>query len=189
MIRKYFIYLFFILLTSSLFCQSIQFFREKIVMEISESDCHLKGIYYLKNETDKPTTKNLFYPFIINERLPYPDSVKVIDFVSNETIDFLDSKKGVYFTVHIPKLSIKIFQVDYYQKTLLNEMEYILTTTKFWGKPFDIAEYEIIIPANYKIKYLSMDFTDKKVENNKHILYLMKRNFMPEKNFFVKWEE
>ena len=189
MFKFFFIYILLIFSSANLFSQDVQFFREKIVMEIFDSGCHLKGIYYLKNETEKPIVKNLFYPFIVNEKLPYPDSIKVVDWVDKEAIDFRNSLKGIFFTAYIPKLSIKIYQVDYYQKAPHNYMEYILTTTKFWGNPFDIAEYEIKIPLRYKIKYLSMNYLDKNVENGKQILYVMKKEFMPGKNLIIKWED
>lgn len=171
------------------FAQAPQFFREKIEVIVEKEDyCQLKGIYYFKNISEKIIEQVLFYPFVINDELPYPDSIKVVNMRDNKPVPFTKSKKGIFFSIQIPPKSIYAYNVNYYQKTPACSMEYILTTTKTWNRPLDQAEFIIKIPLSFNLISLSMKFNKKVDTGDKTIYYIIRKNFMPETNLLIKWE-
>ncbi len=176
-----------IFITSRLFSQSIDFFQEEIDINVNDNNCTVTGKYYFKNLSSKGIKKSLYYPFFIDTNSLYPDSITVIDFAKNENIDFRKSKKGVFFSVFVEPKSVSIIEVFYKQKTLSNKMEYILTTTKVWGKPLEFAKFKIKIPKKYKLKHISYKY-DKNLEQKEHNIYkITKKDFLPEKNLIIKW--
>ena len=66
-------------------------------------------------------------------------------------------------------------------------MEYILTTTKKWGRPLEFIEFIIKIPESYQLINLSFPYLYRKNENQNNFYYIKKENFMPEQNLMVEW--
>ena len=178
----------FIFLAVNVYCQSVQFFREKIELHIYDSYCNLKGYYYFKNISKKEISTILYYPFVVNDELPYPDSVSIKELVNNTEVDFLVSEKGIRFPLHIPEKSIIIYEINYFQRTPANKMEYILTTTQKWKRPLFEAEYIITIPNNTKLYIKSFSFDKKKYLDDRNIYYMKKKNFMPKENLIISWK-
>jgi len=66
--------------------------------------------------------------------------------------------------------------------------EYILTTTKEWNKPLAEAEYAIKIPKKFKLAFNSLGYDDKILNKGFTVYELKKNNFMPDKNFKIRWD-
>ena len=177
-----------ILSSSQIYCQSIQFIREKIELHIFDSYSHVKGTYYFQNIGSENTSQNLYYPFVVNNDLPYPDSISIRDSLTNKIIDCKYSDLGVTFALQVPAKSIVIYTVHYYQRTPANMMEYILTTTQRWKQPLIKAEYLITAPLHLKIKFLSMQFELLKKNKERTFYFNKEINFMPVENIIIKWK-
>ena len=169
--------------------QSFDFMREKIEIKVKDSHCHLRGEYYFKNPSNKPLARRLYYPFIINKDMPFPDSVSVVDSLNGDIIPFARSDSGVSFTINIPAKSIVIYVVNYYQQTPAKKMEYILTTTQTWGKPFVQAEYIVRLLPHLKLIFCSLPLKLKNDNLKNPQFYVKKENYMPDKNLLIKWKE
>lgn len=175
--------------TLALFSQPIDFFQEEIDINVNDNNCAVTGKYYFKNVSSKGIKKSLYYPFFIDTNSLYPDSIVVTDFVRNKNIKFKKLEKGVSFSIYIESKSISIIEVFYKQKTLSNKMEYILTTTKFWGKPLELAKFNIKLPKKYKLEYISYK-QDENLEQKEHNIYkITKKDFLPEENLIIKWNK
>jgi hypothetical protein len=176
-------------ITSGLFSHSIDFFQEEIDINVHDNNCTVTGKYYFKNVSSKGIKKSLFYPFFIDKNSLYPDSINIIELAKNENIDSKKSKKGVFFSIYIKPKSVLIIEVFYKQKTLSNKMEYILTTTEVWGKPLELTKFNIKIPKKYKLKHISYKYDEILEQKENNIYRINKKDFLPEKNLIIKWQE
>ncbi|MBI4810720.1 MAG: hypothetical protein HY800_04630 [Ignavibacteriales bacterium] len=166
----------------------MQFIRERIEIHVQDNNCCLKGQYYFTNNTSTILQRTVYYPFIVSEALPFPDSIVVNDMGNCKTLPFLKSRSGILFSISIPPKTTNMYEVMYFQRTLDYFMEYILTTTHQWGKPLMRGEYVVDIPSKYKLKYISMRY-DREEDHDGDISYIIHReNFMPEKNLIIRWE-
>ena len=181
------ILLFILLFFSIMPAQNLQFFRERIELNVNGATCTVNGFYYFKNESGKAVKHTLYYPFVVNDSLPYPDSISVSNYFNQKSIGFQKTKEAIRFSVSVPAKSIMAYKVTYRQQTPARKMEYILTTTKFWGKPFQIAEYLIILPDSLTLTFSSLKNLKKLVVNGKVQHYIRLENYLPGKNFIIKW--
>jgi len=170
------------------FSQKLEFVRERIEIHAGDSLCSLNGRYYFKNNESYAMERTLFYPFAVNDGLPFPDSVFVRDLESGALVPFMRSGDGVIFAINIPPQAEKGYDVVYCQRTPQFTIEYLLTTTQKWGKPLERGEYVVHLPVSHKLKYISMNY-DTSEEHDGEIVYMICRdNFMPEENLIVQWE-
>lgn len=172
----------------SLLGQPISFIKERIEIIVDEGYCKLVGTYYYENKGLEETEMNLFYPFVIDENLPFPDSIIVKNTLSSEIVRHYKTNYGVYFKIKVPPLSTEVYEVCYYQKTLANRMEYIITTTKKWGEPLREADFLFRLPLKYNIESLSYEYDKKESDDIYTTYYVNKINFMPEHDLVLSWK-
>ncbi|HEX2867421.1 MAG TPA: hypothetical protein VHO03_10285 [Ignavibacteriales bacterium] len=189
--RHLFILLFFavFVLPVKYFSQELRFFREKIQIEVKKDECILTGIYYFANKSGITASHNLYYPYIVNDSLPLPYKAEVKDLKSGNKIASISTAKGIIFAVNAASHDTSIVEVKYYQKTPMHMMEYILTTTKEWGTSFDMAEYSVKLPAGYRLLSMQPQFENEKKSNKYRTFFTLKRNYLPQHNFVIKWKE
>lgn len=167
------------------YAQSLQFFGEKIEVTIHEKYAEVNGNYHLRNNSLQPIRRTLFYPFTINQNLPYPDSISVT--LNKASIPFQRKNDGIIFSMEIAPDSIEVYEVYYSQKTPANEMEYILTSTQRWQKPLRFAEYIIKLPQQLLLKYLSLNPSEMAVDGEYEIYRVFRNDYMPKTNLIVEW--
>ena len=135
--------------------QSIEFFQEEIEIVVGKEHCTVYGTYYFKNLNPEEINQMIYYPFFISDSLPYPDSIRVIDPIKNSNIHYKKKNNGILLSIYMAGESLTVIKVIYIQKTAANYMEYILITTRKWGKPLEKADFIIKIPIPYRFKYCS----------------------------------
>jgi hypothetical protein len=178
-----------ILWITTLLPQSLHFMQEEIEITIGKENCIVKGKYYFSNPGLDALNRAIYYPFYIDDSTLYPDSITVTDATKNERINFAKVNKGVTFAIHLDPESVAIIEVTYLQKTLAKKMEYILTTTRKWGKPLEAAEFLIKIPAFYQLKYISLEY-DRMIKEHGFCIYkIARKEFYPDQNLIISWEE
>ena len=169
------------------YSQQTKFVREKIEINLDSARFHINGDYFFKNTSTTPIKRNLFYPFPIDSCLTYPDPINIFSVQKHENISFLRVKKGIFFSIEIPPQKTVLYKVFYSQSTVNNKAEYILTTTKKWGKALEKADFIIKIPSELELKFLSYDY-DEIEKIDEYLIYkIHKENFMPQKNLIVEW--
>ena len=169
--------------------QNLRFCRERIEIELNGDYCVLNGTYYFKNEAKSAMEQILFYPFVISRELPYPDSISVWEAATNQRVEYSRSDDGISFRVSVPAQSFSVYKVSYRQRTPTAYMEYILTTTADWRKPLEIAEYQIKVPRNLALVYLSLPGVSSSKRGGESIYYVRKEHYMPAANIIVRWTE
>lgn len=176
----------FFFLSGNFYSQSLSFIKERIEMTISDSSFTIAGKYFFLNKNNKQFTTTLFYPFVINENVGFPDSISIKN-KNSIPISYTKSKKGIFFTIKALPKDTSEFSAFYRQRNLIKKAEYILTTTQNWNIPLQKAEYIVNLPYNLKLKSISLQ-PDSIKNNLSYKTYLItKENFMPLVNLVVEW--
>lgn len=184
---KAFLFLLLFIFSKSGYSQLPQFVGEKIEITLDSARFHINGDYFFKNTSSTPIKRNLFYPFPIDSGFSFPDSISVFSNQKNENISFIQVKNGISFPLEIPPKETVLFNVFYSQSTVNNKAEYILTTTKKWGKALEKAEFIIKIPSELELKFFSYEY-DEFEKTDEYLIYkINKENFMPNKNLIMEW--
>ena len=172
----------------SLPAQSLQFYGEKIEISILGDNALVTGEYYFRNNTSQSIRRTLYYPFVINQNLPWPDSISVNQVSEKKSLTFRKAKEGILFTLQVPADSTVIYKVTYRQQTPSQMMEYILATTQKWGYPLVFAEYSIILPEKFELLDISLAPDSRQVINHKQIIKINRQNYLPTKNLTLYWK-
>jgi hypothetical protein len=182
------IFLFILLLSFGLCWGNIAEFKREIVqINIAEGKAEVTGKYWVK-AIKAPARLKIFYPFP-RDNYFYPDEISVI-YNDTQKLDMTVNRdsQGVCFELILPDTNTVPFTVSYSQRLKGNEFRYILSTTKSWGKPLEIAEFIINVPIS--LKRQSISYQPDNVEINERTLrYLIKREkFWPEQDLIITWE-
>jgi hypothetical protein len=168
--------------------QQLSFYRENITMKIQGQNFYVSGTYYFSQ--DQSGIKQLYYPFPVNDLLGNPDSVYLFDLTNNAPIEpTVQDSSGLLFLADFSKYSDLSIQISYRQPLFGNKAEYILETTKVWGKPFREATYQLIIPKSLIITRFAIAPDDFIVTDQEKIYTWKKYNYMPERNMVFEFSE
>lgn len=170
------------------FSQGINFFREDITIKILPEECEITGIYYFANTTDYKLLNNLYYPFFNDSTLSVlPDKYSVKNLITGENLKYIKQGSGLMFPVISAPGDTVIIEVIYSQLTPYQSMEYILTTTKYWGNPFDEASYSVLCPKEFQLIAMYPEYDSISIEENVNTYHVVRNNFLPVNNFSIKW--
>ena len=179
---------FFIILFFSIdvYCHPLEFIQEDISFSIQDSFFCVDGIYYICNVTDKPVNNILFYPFPIDSLYGIVDSVLIYNLTDTIPLEIIKRKEnGFSFKISLEPFRVGKYKIFYRQKLNGNKAEYILTTTKYWGKPLQIANFQLDIPNHIKIDSLSFEPDSIYVNQDINKYFWQMIDFMPDKNFII----
>jgi len=159
----------------------VQFYGEKVNITLDYNEITVEGLYYFRN-TNKACQVMILYPFPIALSYSYPYFIHV------EEKKYKQSNKGIYWTMSFKEYNEQqTVRVVYKQKISNCKAEYIVTTTKKWGKPLDFAEFYIDIPE-YFDNFVSSYQLKECVSNKKRRFYSYKKQlFWPDNNFIFTW--
>ena len=170
----------------------IDFYKEDIVLSVSDSHAAVSGSYWFRNSTEKHVPYPVSFPFYVDSTSLFPDSISA--YVKNDSlitqIPFMKYKIAKSIGIRVPMTAkgTTIWHLDYSQKILSSHARYILTSTAAWGKPLQEATYKFIVPATFDSVRVwpkadtVYDLGDQKV-------YLSYRtNFMPKRDMEIYWK-
>jgi len=188
-IRKTALILFFLIGCQFLSAQSVDFFREYIEIEIEPPLCNVMGFYYFKNNASMPVDRTIYYPFVVTKFISYPCDITITNMNDSTNISFVKTDSAALFRLHLEPRSITQVKVVFSQKTKAQQFEYILTTTRKWGKSLDQAEYRVTHPASIEVNMHPSGLFKKTFLNGKISHYIQHKNFMPRSNLIINWSE
>lgn len=169
--------------------QPVEFFRERIEIEVADSSCTVNGTYFFRNPSTSSFNLPVFYPVVLNDSLPFfPDHFIVYNEVTGRELPFHTSSNGIHFNLFCEGLSITIFRVSYRQHTPKSMMEYILTTTQNWGKPLEKAVYVIYMPSYLHLTACSLQPDQISKQDGLLVYTTTKTSFLPRRNLKLYWE-
>lgn len=161
--------------------QDISFFKENITMKLEKKTFYVSGNYFLRTTGDQSIT--LVYPFPVDSLYGETDSLRIFNLTTNRIVEPLTVKKeAAVLKVDFGGNSEVEILIAYRQKLLGNRAEYILETTRAWKKPFEQADYELIVPEGLKVNTFSIAPDESIPAGSETIYYWTRRNFMPEVN-------
>jgi len=187
MTNKFILLLFFCI--SLLYAEDLSFFREDIDFKIDETYFYVDGIYYFQNNSDNELKRILFYPIPQDSLYGKVDSIYAVGINDSENKIVKINNKGAFFKVDIPPQKSRAINISYKHRLFGNKAEYILTTTKKWGKPLKEVNYIFSVPQKIIIDSLSYMPDSLKTIQNNHIFYYKKKNFMPQKNMIILFHQ
>jgi hypothetical protein len=169
--------------------QPLNFYKEKIVIDVQEYFCNLSCNYFFVNNDSLISNTTILYPFIVNDSLPFPQKISVKNENDNTFLKFVKEPMGILFQIHVQPKDTVVITVDFTQQTPYKMMEYILTTTSEWKMPLKEADYIIKLHENLQLVSSSLGYDSTKTDNKLSYFYLHKKNFMPDKNLLINWRE
>lgn len=186
MVLRFYIVLF-VLVSLPIKAQNIRFYKEDIVFQLTRDTFEVSGDYFFKNDTAADVNKSIFYPIYTDSLIATFESVFVYDNQLNQFIKFTKNNAGIFFNITIPAYGSTKIKISYKQKHYGNYAIYILTSTKSWGKPLELANYSLI-SNNLKIKTFTLK-PDKEINfSNKDIYIWSRKEFYPENDFLIEYE-
>ena len=163
------------------------FYRENINITVKDYIADVEGYYYFFNNSVDDTKIALAYPFPINEELKFPSALYVFDNTHKNELPYRKREKSISFPVPISALDSTIVLINYTQECTNNYFEYIITSTKYWGKPLELAEFTIEIDSSLKLISHSYDFDSTYQKKDKSYYYFKRENFFPDENIYLSW--
>lgn len=178
-----------ILLLSFGLCRgNIAEFKSEIVqINITAERAEVAGKYWVK-AIKAPARVKILYPFP-RDKYFFPNEVSVI-YNDTQKLDMTINRdsQGVCFELILPDTNTVPFTVSYSQRLKGNEFRYILSTTKSWGKPLEMAEFIINIPISLKRQSISYQPDNVELDDST-LRYIIKREqFWPEQDLIITWE-
>ncbi len=178
------------LLLSPLFlkAQSLRFYREDIELSLHSDTFYVNGLYYYRNMDTTAVKTTLYYPYAENTSLGKVGWIRASNLSAGNDSDAIphSGQKGAWIRLQVAPRDTTILKVQYAQKILGNQAEYIIVTTKKWDRPLDMANYVIKIPDDrYSLDSLSYQPDTCFHPKNERVCVFTKEHFMPDRNIIV----
>lgn len=162
------------------------FFREEITIELFDSLVSVTGIYYYQNNKSHDLNIDMFYPFPQHDTYGKVDHVFAFE-MQDTLVNVLKktTPEAALIELTIPAFQQKTLCIGYTQEVLSKKAEYIVTTTKAWGKPVNLASFELVVPSYYRVDSLEYIPYDTLISRDKTYYYFREVNFWPDKEFEI----
>ena len=175
--------IFFGLLVNELRAQSsIDFSSEFIDFKIDERHFTINGLYTFINNTTNNISFPIAFPFAGETDLV--DSIRLYDVTLLKELSFKKLNRGISFKVFLLAHDTALINI-FYRQPLEEKNTYILTTTKYWGKPIEKAKYSLTTKSDLNIISFSINPDSMKIENNQKTYFWEKNGFTPKVDFDV----
>jgi hypothetical protein len=175
-----------VLFSGNTFSQIPDFFREDLTFIIDDSSFTVTGYYYFLNTSEENEKVDMLYPF--PQRSVYGKVTDVYAYIygnplKNALLHYNDNVAMI--NLEVKAGSTSMLRIGYTQELLGTRAEYILTSSKSWGKSLKEVNYTLIAPESFQIDSLSYppDFSNTK--SGKTMYYYHKEDFMPDREFEV----
>jgi len=177
---------------STAFTAPVDFFREEITLEVSDSVATVHGVFYFRNNTDRDRLFPIVFPFYTDSLTSFPSEIKAFMISDAETTvvnyEALLERGATRMAIPMKPKGVTVWYLDYTQKIKSSHARYILTSTAAWKKPLEEATYYFVVPVEYNIVSVWPEPDDTEIASEKKILKCEKRNFMPERDMEIIWE-
>jgi hypothetical protein len=101
---------------------------------------------------------------------------------------FVRESAGVAWRLTFGPREEKAVRVEYVQGIRQRKAIYIVTTTKQWMRPIELAEFEFRVPAALEGVRLSFEPDRTEVLGDTVVYRLARTQFMPDSDLTVTWE-
>lgn len=169
----------------------IRFYREYVTVEPSAHATRVSALYYFRNESDRAVSQGIRYPFPVDRTHLYPDVVRVWEVAGDELrpMGFVHRPPHALWKMDLEPLGEKLVRVDYVQEIREPRAIYIVTTTREWKRPIELAEFEFRVPAGLGDFSLSFAPDSRTTTGDTIVCYVRYEDFLPDEDLVVTWEE
>jgi hypothetical protein len=159
----------------------VHFAREEIAMDVRPGVLEVRGTYHFTCSAREPLVASMFYPFPLDSTHLYPDSIDI------RQHGFQKQDSGVSFRMRFRPNAEDSFFAYYRQPLRVNSATYIVTTTRKWNRPIDVARFRVTVPASFKDVKLTFK-ADSVVKTDSLVSYFfMRKRFFPDRDVTVTW--
>ncbi len=168
----------------------VRFVREYVMVEPSEGWTRVVGIYLFRNDSDTPCGIGMRYPFPIDRGHLYPTRIRVHEERDGvlEPMGFVRENAGIAWRLTFGPREERVVRVEYVQGICERKAIYIVTTTKQWMRPIELAEFEFRVPAALEGVRLSFEPDRTEVVGDTVVYRMARAQFMPDSDLTVTWE-
>jgi len=150
-------------------------------MDVRPGTLEVLGMYHFKSSAKEPLVASVFYPFPLDSTHLYPDSIDI------RQHGFQRQDSGVSFWMRFQPNAEDSFFAYYRQPLRVNSATYIVTTTRKWKRPIDLARFRVTVPAGFKDVNLTFK-PDSVARSDISVSYFFSRKrFFPDKDVTVTW--
>ncbi len=167
----------------------VSFDREYVVVRPSDGRTRVRGDYYFRNTTDDTLSATMSYPFPVDTYHGVPLKIRAWAYEGDEPriIGFINEGDAIRWSMNFGPREERRIRVEYVQMTSRNRARYIVKTTRQWGKPIELAEFEFRVPGS--LGDVSLSFKPDRVETlgDTTVYYMKRTSFMPDSDLEVRW--
>jgi hypothetical protein len=186
----------------------VHFAREEIAMDVRPGTLEVRGMYHFTCSASEPLVASVFYPFPLDSTHLYPDSIEIrMSNADGRTPDagvripdsavrrsefaarsFTRQDSGVAFRMRFRPGTEDSFFAYYRQPIRTNSATYIVTTTRKWKRPIDLAQFRVTVPASFQDVELTFK-SDSVARTDSTVTYhFTRKRFYPDKDVTVTWK-
>jgi len=159
----------------------VHFAREEIAMDVRPGTLELRGMYHFTCSAKQPLVASLFYPFPLDSTHLYPDSIEI------RQHGFQRQDSGVSFRMQFRPGAEDSFFAYYRQPLKASSATYIVTTTRKWKRPIDLARFRVSVPASFKDVKLTFKADSVTRSDSTLSYFFTRKKFFPNKDVIVTW--
>ena len=160
----------------------LHFAREEVSLDVRPGVLEVRAVYHFQCRATQPLGASILYPFPLDSAHPYPDSIDISGF------HFQRRDSGVGFTMRFKPGAEDSFSAYYRQPLGSNSATYIVTSTRKWREPIDLARFRVTVPAGFDSVNLNWK-PDSVVTADSQVSYFFARKkFFPDHDVTVTWK-
>jgi len=163
------------------------FVGESLLFQVTDSMCVVVGKYSFQNPSDVKCKTRLFYPVLLNDGLVRPHKYEVRYFGTDINIPYAEIEAGISFILEIDPFSATDIYVQYWQAAEKQRFNYILTSTRRWGRALEYAAYEIQVPTHLELESCSLEIDSTIIKQEYSIHFITRENYLPKNDFNIVW--
>jgi hypothetical protein len=174
-------------------------------MDVKPGTLEVRGMYHFTCSAKEPLVASVFYPFPLDSTHLYPDSIELrMPSADRQTPSlripdsglrrsdfgvrsFVRQDSGVAFRMRFSPGTEDSFFAYYRQPLKTNSATYIVTTTRKWKRPIDLAQFRVTVPAGFKDVSLTFKPDSVKKSDSTVTYFLARKKFYPDKDVTVTW--
>lgn len=159
----------------------VHFAREEITIDVRPGTLEVRGMYHFTCSGEQTLAATMSYPFPLDSTHLYPDSIEI------RQHGFQKKDSGVSFRMRFRPNEEDSFFAYYRQPLRTKSATYIVTTTRKWKRPIDLAQFRVTVPAGFKDVALTYK-PDSIARTDSTISYFFARKrFYPDRDVTVTW--
>lgn len=159
---------------------ALHFSREEVSLRVRPGTLEVAANYHFQWPGPDTVRARISYPFPLDSVHAFPDSVAF----PGRKFELADSAAG--FWMRFRPRSEDSFQAWYRQPLRGNQARYIVTTTRQWQRPIDLARFRVEVPLSLgaRLNYQpdSTTTTDSSI-----VWYFARREFWPSEDIVITW--